>query len=155
MPCGWRTTETVYAIIHLRVHKAGPAHVAAWIRGRWAIENKIPRGRDVTSTATAARSARASDLKPGPRYATPSSARYALPESPPAPPAPDITPAIGVAHGPSSSASPDDIAEALGATPSSGAIAGDSGDAEQRPTVACQVCPAARGNDQYLPVRWP
>jgi predicted transposase YbfD/YdcC len=42
------TTETVYAITDLRVHKARPAQLAAWIRGHWAIENKIPRVRDVT-----------------------------------------------------------------------------------------------------------
>lgn len=42
------TTETVYAITDLRVHKARPAQLAAWIRGHWAIENKIPQVRDVT-----------------------------------------------------------------------------------------------------------
>lgn len=42
------TTETVYAITDLRVHQAKPAHLAAWIRGHWSIENKIHWVRDVT-----------------------------------------------------------------------------------------------------------
>jgi predicted transposase YbfD/YdcC len=42
------TTETVYAITDLRVHHAKPAQLAAWIRGHWAIENKIHWVRDVT-----------------------------------------------------------------------------------------------------------
>ncbi|GIE79386.1 ISAs1 family transposase [Actinoplanes philippinensis] len=42
------TTETVYAITDLRVHQAKPAQMAAWIRGHWAIENKIHWVRDVT-----------------------------------------------------------------------------------------------------------
>jgi predicted transposase YbfD/YdcC len=42
------TTETVYAITDLRVHQAKPEHLAAWIRGHWAIENKIHWVRDVT-----------------------------------------------------------------------------------------------------------
>ena len=42
------TTETVYAITDLRVHKARPAQLAAWIRGHRAIENKIHWVRDVT-----------------------------------------------------------------------------------------------------------
>jgi predicted transposase YbfD/YdcC len=42
------TTETVYAITDLRVHQAKPAQLAAWIRGHWAIENKIHWVRDVT-----------------------------------------------------------------------------------------------------------
>jgi hypothetical protein len=47
-----------------------------------------------------------------PLCATPPSARYAPPESPPSPPAPAITPAIVAAHWPSS-ASPNDFAGAL------------------------------------------
>jgi predicted transposase YbfD/YdcC len=42
------TTETVYAITDLHVHQAKPAQLAAWIRGHWAIENKIHWVRDVT-----------------------------------------------------------------------------------------------------------
>jgi predicted transposase YbfD/YdcC len=42
------TTETVYAITSLHVHDAEPAHLAAWIRGHWHIENKIHWIRDVT-----------------------------------------------------------------------------------------------------------
>lgn len=42
------TTETVYAITNLRVHQAKPTQLAAWIRGHWAIENKIHWVRDVT-----------------------------------------------------------------------------------------------------------
>jgi predicted transposase YbfD/YdcC len=42
------TTETVYAITNLRVHQAKPAQLAAWIRGHWAIENKIHWVHDVT-----------------------------------------------------------------------------------------------------------
>ena len=42
------TTETVYAITDLRVHHAGPAQLAGWIRGHWSIENKVHWVRDVT-----------------------------------------------------------------------------------------------------------
>jgi predicted transposase YbfD/YdcC len=42
------TTETVYAITDLQVHQAKPHQLAAWIRGHWAIENKIHWVRDVT-----------------------------------------------------------------------------------------------------------
>jgi hypothetical protein len=43
------TTETVYAITDPHIHQAKPRHLAAWIRGHWAIENKIHWVRDVTS----------------------------------------------------------------------------------------------------------
>jgi len=42
------TTETVYAITDLHVHQARPAHLAAFIRGHWSIENKVHWVRDVT-----------------------------------------------------------------------------------------------------------
>lgn len=42
------TTETVYAITDLHTHQARPAHLAAWIRGHWNIENKVHWVRDVT-----------------------------------------------------------------------------------------------------------
>ncbi|MFI5898432.1 ISAs1 family transposase [Actinoplanes sp. NPDC051513] len=42
------TTETVYAITDLQVHQAKSHQLAAWIRGHWAIENKIHWVRDVT-----------------------------------------------------------------------------------------------------------
>ncbi|MFD6757478.1 ISAs1 family transposase [Micromonospora gifhornensis] len=42
------TTETVYAITDLRVHQAGPAQLASWVRGHWSIENKVHWVRDVT-----------------------------------------------------------------------------------------------------------
>jgi predicted transposase YbfD/YdcC len=42
------TTETVNAITDLQVHEAKPAHLAAWIRGHWSIENSIHWVRDVT-----------------------------------------------------------------------------------------------------------
>jgi predicted transposase YbfD/YdcC len=38
------TTETVYANTDLRTHQAKPQQLAAWIRGHWSIENKIPLG---------------------------------------------------------------------------------------------------------------
>lgn len=40
--------ETVYAITDLHVHQARPAHLTAWIRGHWSIENKVHWVRDVT-----------------------------------------------------------------------------------------------------------
>jgi predicted transposase YbfD/YdcC len=42
------TTETVYAVTDLHAHQAKPAQLAGWIRGHWAIENKIHWVRDVT-----------------------------------------------------------------------------------------------------------
>jgi predicted transposase YbfD/YdcC len=42
------TTETVYAITDLHVHQAKPHQLAGWIRGHWAIENKLHWVRDVT-----------------------------------------------------------------------------------------------------------
>jgi predicted transposase YbfD/YdcC len=42
------TTETVCAITNLHVHQAKPEQLAAWIRGHWAIENKVHWVRDVT-----------------------------------------------------------------------------------------------------------
>jgi predicted transposase YbfD/YdcC len=43
----WRTI-TVYAITSLPTWQAGPADLAAWIRGHWSIENKLHYVRDVT-----------------------------------------------------------------------------------------------------------
>jgi Transposase DDE domain len=40
--------RTVYAITDLHVHQARPAHLAAWIRGHWTIENKLHWIRDGT-----------------------------------------------------------------------------------------------------------
>jgi predicted transposase YbfD/YdcC len=42
------TTETVYAITDLHVHRAKPAQLADWIRSHWTIENKLHWVRDVT-----------------------------------------------------------------------------------------------------------
>jgi hypothetical protein len=44
---GWRT-ETVYAVTDLAPHQARPDELAAWIRGRWQIENGLHWVRDVT-----------------------------------------------------------------------------------------------------------
>jgi predicted transposase YbfD/YdcC len=41
-------TETVYAICTLPAEQAQPAELAAWIRGHWAIENRLHWVRDVT-----------------------------------------------------------------------------------------------------------
>ncbi len=41
-------TETVYAITSLTVTNATPAQVAGWLRGHWAIENRLHWVRDVT-----------------------------------------------------------------------------------------------------------
>lgn len=45
---GKRHTETVYAITSLSVTDANPAQIAAWLRGHWAIENRLHWVRDVT-----------------------------------------------------------------------------------------------------------
>lgn len=45
---GKRSTETVYAVTDLPVHQAKPGQIAGWIRGHWAIENRIHHVRDVT-----------------------------------------------------------------------------------------------------------
>jgi predicted transposase YbfD/YdcC len=41
-------TETVYAITSLSVTDAKPAQIASWLRGHWAIENRLHWVRDVT-----------------------------------------------------------------------------------------------------------
>ena len=42
------TRETVYVITSLDRREAGPAHIAAYARGHWGIENKVHYVRDVT-----------------------------------------------------------------------------------------------------------
>ena len=41
-------TETVYAIITLSVTDAIPTVIAGWLRGHWAIENRLHWVRDVS-----------------------------------------------------------------------------------------------------------
>ena len=41
-------TEVVYAVTSLSVADAKPAQIAAWLRGHWAIENRLHWVRDVT-----------------------------------------------------------------------------------------------------------
>lgn len=43
-----RHTEVVYAVTSLSIADAKPAQIAAWLRGHWAIENKLHWVRDVT-----------------------------------------------------------------------------------------------------------
>jgi predicted transposase YbfD/YdcC len=45
---GKRHTEVVYAITSLSITDAKPAQIAAWLRGHWAIENRLHWVRDVT-----------------------------------------------------------------------------------------------------------
>jgi predicted transposase YbfD/YdcC len=42
------SSETVYIITSLSAREAGPAHIAAYVRGHWGIENKVHWVRDVT-----------------------------------------------------------------------------------------------------------
>jgi predicted transposase YbfD/YdcC len=42
------SSETVYVITSLSAREAGPAHIAAYVRGHWAIENKVHYVRDAT-----------------------------------------------------------------------------------------------------------
>ena len=43
-----RHTETVYAVTSLSITHAPPAQIADWLRGHWAIENRLHWVRDVT-----------------------------------------------------------------------------------------------------------
>lgn len=45
---GKRHTETVYAVTSLSVTDAQPKQIADWLRGHWAIENRLHWVRDVT-----------------------------------------------------------------------------------------------------------
>jgi predicted transposase YbfD/YdcC len=45
---GTRHTEVVYAVTSMSVTDAKPAQIAAWLRGHWAIENRLHWVRDVT-----------------------------------------------------------------------------------------------------------
>lgn len=47
-PKGRFRTETVYAITGLAPHQARPDELAAWVRGRWQIENGLHWVDDVT-----------------------------------------------------------------------------------------------------------
>lgn len=42
------SSETAYVITSLHRREAAPAHIAAYVRGHWAIENKVHWVRDVT-----------------------------------------------------------------------------------------------------------
>jgi predicted transposase YbfD/YdcC len=42
------SSETAYAITSLSAREAAPAHIAAYIRGHWSIENKVHYVRDAT-----------------------------------------------------------------------------------------------------------
>ena len=42
------SSETVYVVTSLSAREAAPAHIAAYVRGHWAIENKVHWVRDVT-----------------------------------------------------------------------------------------------------------
>jgi predicted transposase YbfD/YdcC len=42
------STETVYAVTSLSAREAAPAHLAAYIRGHWSIENQVHWVRDAT-----------------------------------------------------------------------------------------------------------
>ena len=45
---GKNHTEVVYTVTSLPVADAKPAQIAAWLRGHWAIENRLHWVRDVT-----------------------------------------------------------------------------------------------------------
>ena len=45
---GKKHTEVLYAVTSLSVADAKPAQIAAWLRGHWAIENRLHWVRDVT-----------------------------------------------------------------------------------------------------------
>ena len=45
---GKKHTEVVYAVTSLSVADAKPAQIATWLRGHWAIENRLHWVRDVT-----------------------------------------------------------------------------------------------------------
>lgn len=45
---GKRHTETIYAITSLSITDATPTQIGTWLRGHWAIENKLHWVRDVT-----------------------------------------------------------------------------------------------------------
>ena len=45
---GKRHTETVYAVTSLSITDAAPTQIASWLRGHWAIENRLHWVRDVT-----------------------------------------------------------------------------------------------------------
>lgn len=45
---GRRSVEVVYPVTSMRMVSAAPLQVAAWVRGHWAIENRLHWVRDVT-----------------------------------------------------------------------------------------------------------
>jgi len=44
---GKKSVEVVYVITSMTSTQASPAHIAAWVQGHWAIENRLHRVRDV------------------------------------------------------------------------------------------------------------
>jgi IS4 transposase len=54
---GKLTIERVYAITSLDIYDATPAQIAAWIRGRWGIENLLHHIVTAPSVRTSPRSA--------------------------------------------------------------------------------------------------
>ena len=45
---GWRSVEVVYRVTSMSMVSAAPLRVAAWVRGNWAIANRLHWVRDVT-----------------------------------------------------------------------------------------------------------
>ncbi|MGW0495872.1 hypothetical protein ACWD0Z_10705 [Streptomyces sp. NPDC003007] len=67
------TRESVYAVTSLDAHQAGPADLAAAIRGHWGVENSSHHIRDVTfaedaSTVHAGTAPRGHGDPPQPRH---------------------------------------------------------------------------------------
>lgn len=98
---GKRHTETVYAVTSLSVTDAQPEQIADWLRGHWAIENRLHWvGSAMSPTPRIIRrSEPAADHRSWPHCATPSSACSDSSATPTSPPRCDITP--GISNGPS------------------------------------------------------
>ena len=87
------SSETVYVVTSLSAREAAPAHIAAYVRGHWAIESKVHWVRDVTFAEDACKVRAGSAPASWPPCVTSPSASSARPGTPasPAPSAPSNT----------------------------------------------------------------
>ena len=90
---GKKHTEVLYAVTSLSVADAKPAQIAAWLRGHWAIENRLHWVRDVTYSEDHSQIRTEGGPQVMATLRNTGISILALPATPTSPPRTDITPA--------------------------------------------------------------